>query len=98
MRIYYPTRLLFANHRKHLFPLLKPFIKNESFSDYDRQKLYGISELDFNFISQKDNADIIILPMSWNYYKNYNLYKEVTSFVKNHSGHKILSWISLYIC
>jgi hypothetical protein len=94
MKIYYPKILLFKNHRKELFPLLKPFIKNKSFSDDDRQKLYGITELDYTFVNEKKDADIIILPMSWNYYKNHKLYDNAISFVKKYSNFKILSWTS----
>lgn len=41
--IYYPIELYDSTCRRHLFPLLKPFIKGSGFNDEDRVNMYHIS-------------------------------------------------------
>ena len=94
MKLYYPTEFFFNNSRGDVFPLLKAFIKPSTFSDKNRVKMYGISENDFTFTSKLDEADVLILPMSWNYYRKHKLYNSVKIFVLRHSKLKILSWTS----
>ena len=55
--------------RRHIFPVLKPFEKNRTFSDKERLALYGISETDIEFTNSIEEASVAILPMSWNFYK-----------------------------
>ena len=69
--------------RKHIFPLLKPFHKVESFSDVDRISLYRISEKDIQFVSDIQKAKYVILPMSWNYYQTENKMEEAFKIIKN---------------
>ncbi len=68
MVIYYPKEHYNKNHRGQLFPLLKPFIKNAGFTDTQRIEVYGVSEKDYSFVEELQNAEIVILTMSWNYY------------------------------
>jgi hypothetical protein len=68
MKLYCPSNHYDKKYRSHLFPLLKPFFKNKGFTDDERVKLYGVSENDFKFTDAIGQADIVILPMSWNYY------------------------------
>lgn len=68
MKLYFPLNHYDKNYRSHVFPLLKPFFKNKEFTDDERVELYGVSENEFKFTDLIKNADIIILPMSWNYY------------------------------
>jgi len=72
MKIFYPKEHYNKNYRGHVFPLLKPFLKNETFTDEERIKLYGISEKDFNFTDVIEKASLVILPMSWDYYLKTN--------------------------
>ena len=68
MIVFYPYNHYDKNYRAQVFPLLKPFIKNEEFTDAERIEMYGVSENEFRFTDLIKNADIVILPMSWNYY------------------------------
>lgn len=68
MKLYYPKQLYIAGNRGYMFPLLKPFLKVDSFTNKERIELYGVSEKDFCFTERIEEADKVILPMSWNYY------------------------------
>ena len=69
MKLYYPKDHYDSSHRRHLFPLLKPFLKPEEFTDKERIDIYGVSENDFKFSEDIYDADVAILTMSWWYYK-----------------------------
>lgn len=69
IRIYYPSSAYNADvDRRQVFPLLKPFLKAEEFTDEERKRLYGLSESDFSITTNLEEAEVILLPMSWNYY------------------------------
>lgn len=68
MRLYFPSFLYNAAYRGKIFPLLKPFLKGPNFTDEQRKSFYGVSEADFNFVKTMEEAQVVILPMSWNYY------------------------------
>ena len=68
MKLYYPISHYSKAHRGLLFPLLKPFIKTEGFTDAQRIAIYGVSEKDFEFTENLKEADVVILTMAWNYY------------------------------
>ena len=66
--------------RDQLFPLLKAFYKPESYTDDERIETFYISEEDVRFVDDINQADWVILPMSWNYYsdhKNLNIAKDL---------------------
>ena len=65
-----------------VFPLLKPFIKEENFTDAERMALYGVSEKDFAFTENLEEADLVILTMAWNYYVNTNQKDIAISFIR----------------
>jgi hypothetical protein len=69
MKLYYPHLHYNAAYRGQVFPLLKPFIKNKDFTDADRLAMYGVSEDDFVFVNSLDTCEVVILTMSWYYYK-----------------------------
>ncbi len=71
IKIYYPS-LDKDIPRGELFPLLKPFIKGESFTDKERIDLYGISDKDYSFVGDIKTSDLVILPLSWNHYSRTN--------------------------
>ncbi|PVW16468.1 exostosin domain-containing protein [Marixanthomonas spongiae] len=76
MKLYYPTSHYDPRFRREVFPLLKPFIKGKGFTDEARIKLYGVSETDFQLVETITEADVVVLPMAWNYYvKNRQLPK-----------------------
>lgn len=68
MKLYYPKSHYSKTHRGLLFPLLKPFIKAEGFTDAERMATYGVSKKDFEFTEHLEEADMVILTMAWNYY------------------------------
>ncbi|MGE5943061.1 MAG: exostosin family protein [Flavobacteriales bacterium] len=68
MKLYYPKSHYNKQYRSELFPLLKPFIKGEGFTDEARMAMYGISEKDITICETPDTAEVFVLPMSWNYY------------------------------
>lgn len=81
MKLYYPTNLYVPSHRSELFPLLKPFIKGPEFNDAQRLSIYGVSDKDFAFVEDMKDADVTILPMSWNYYSKTEILEPVYNFV-----------------
>ncbi|MDC8000089.1 exostosin family protein [Aequorivita todarodis] len=68
MKLYYPKSHYNKAHRGLLFPLLKPFLKAEGYTDAERVATYGVSEKDFEFTEYLEEADVVILTMAWNYY------------------------------
>lgn len=68
VKLFYPKAHYNSQYRAHVFPLLKPFLKNQEFTDKQRIALYGISETDVQFVNKLEEADTVILPMSWEYY------------------------------
>lgn len=68
MKLYAPLAHYNKHYRSALFPLLKPFVKGKGFSDEARMVLYGISEKDVTIVDALSDADVCVLPMSWNYY------------------------------
>lgn len=68
MKLYYPKSHYSKAHRGLLFPLLKPFIKAEGFTDAKRIASYGVSEKDFEFTEHLEEADVVILTLAWNFY------------------------------
>ncbi|HLV40389.1 exostosin domain-containing protein [Xanthomarina sp.] len=82
MKLYFPPSHYNAAYRGMVFPLLKPFIKSESFTDTERKEIYGVSEQDFTFTEFLEEADIVILPMAWNYYVKTKQENLAVSFIK----------------
>ncbi|WP_138434675.1 exostosin domain-containing protein [Winogradskyella algicola] len=82
MKLFFPKKHYDSNYRRHLFALLKPFIKQEGFTDKDRILGYGISEEDVHFTSEIQNADFVILTMSWMYYKITKQIQKAIAFIQ----------------
>ncbi|CAM3436758.1 exostosin domain-containing protein [Aequorivita lipolytica] len=83
MKLYFPKSHYNKDHRGLLFPLLKPFIKAEGFTDAQRIASYGVSEKDFEFTELLEEADLVVLTMAWNYYVQTNQIKKATDFVEH---------------
>ncbi|WP_461599624.1 exostosin domain-containing protein, partial [Winogradskyella sp.] len=83
MKLFFPNQHYDDKYRRHLFALLKPFVKENDFTDEERIAQYGISERDFIFVNNIDEADIVILTMSWLYYKITNKVDVAIQFIKN---------------
>ena len=96
MKLHYNNSHYTPRHRGQLFPLLKAFIKNENFTDEERQAMYQISEDEIDFVGNMKDADICILTMSWNYYYNQNCIDDAKKYIKNANaeGKKVWTWMS----
>jgi len=68
MKLYFPHNHYDVQYRRQVFPLLKAFIKEKDFTDAERILVYGVSNQDFLIVDTIDASDVVILPMSWNYY------------------------------
>ncbi len=86
VKLYYPTSHYNKHYRGLVFPLLKPFIKGENFTDAQRKLMYGVSEIDFDFTNVLEEADVAILPMAWNYYIKTHQTEKALAFVKKCQG------------
>lgn len=81
IKVFYHKDLYDAGSRMHLFPLLKPFLKKEGFSDVERKEMYHISNNDVIIVDEITSADWIVLPMSWNYYSENKKTDKAIQFV-----------------
>ncbi|MFC5195473.1 exostosin family protein [Bizionia hallyeonensis] len=81
MKIHYPEIAYSEVDRSQLFPLLKPFLKSEAFTDDARKRMYAITDKDVSFVSELEQADIAILPMSWNYYTRENIQDVALAYI-----------------
>lgn len=92
MKLFFPKKHYDSNYRRHLFALLKPFVKAKDFSDKSRISAYGISDKDVVFASSIEEADFVILTMSWMYYKITKQVDKAITFIKeaNRLGKKVV--------
>ncbi len=94
VKLYFPKHLYNPKNRGQLFPLLKPFLKGEDFTEEQRLEMYHVSSSDFCLVDSIKEADCIMLPMSWNYYVKNKQLKEVKKFITeaNKLQKKVLSF------
>ena len=71
-----------SKYRQHIFPLLKPFVKKTNLSNQNLQDLYHINKEDVTIVNQIKEAEILILPMSWNFYKKNKLTNHIVRIIK----------------
>ena len=95
MKLYFPKAHYNNNFRGQVFPLLKPFIKEDWFADNERVALYGVSESDFSLVGTIEACDVAILPMAWNYYVQNKLQKQALTFLETTAKHKKQTWVVL---
>ncbi|GGW60329.1 exostosin family protein [Winogradskyella epiphytica] len=86
MKLYYPPEHYNASYRRQVFPLLKPFIKDANFTDVQRIKGYGVSARNFIIVEAIGDAEVVILPMSWNYYANTKQLALAYAFIEKAQG------------
>lgn len=96
MKIHYPQSHYTKTHRGQLFPLLKAFIKGSGFTDEERVKMYQISIQELEFVEEAQDADVCILPMSWNFYINTKQMHIAQNYIKsvNALGKQVWTWTS----
>lgn len=68
IRLYADQRHYVRKHRGELLTLLRPYWKDNPFTEEERRQMYGLTSADFTFVSTMEDTDIVLLPMSWNYY------------------------------
>ncbi len=95
IKLFYPKSHYNKTYRGQTFPLLKPFIKKEGFSDQDRVAMYGISEHDVEFVDALEASDVAILPMSWNYYVKTKQQFKALQFLKTTQKLHLPTWVVL---
>ncbi|MEY8848356.1 hypothetical protein AB9K26_06055 [Psychroserpens sp. XS_ASV72] len=85
MKLYYPKSLLFQNSksRSALFPLLKVFLKSDGFVPDPASTTFNIPDQEMQLVDQIEDADILILPMSWDYYVNEGKVNVAQEFILN---------------
>ncbi|REE24466.1 exostosin family protein [Winogradskyella pacifica] len=95
MTFYFPKLHYDKSFRGQTFPLLKPFLKGEEFSDDERTAMYGISEDEVAFVDVLEASDVAILTMSWNYYVKTKQRAKVIQFLKTTQHLNITTWVVL---
>lgn len=96
IQIYCPNHYKKGASRGELFPLLKAFYKEHPITDKKRIELYGVSDKQYCFVESIEECEIVILPMSWNYYYINGLMKSAEDVVykaKKHSK-QVYSYMS----
>ena len=91
MKVFLPLHI--APYRRQTFPLLKPYFdKNgEIKSMADKE-----NSLPFTIVDEVAQSDIVILPMSWNYYIEHQLISDTTKVINDAEVHQkqVLSFIT----
>ncbi|WP_179348641.1 exostosin domain-containing protein [Winogradskyella pacifica] len=95
MTFYFPKQHYDKSFRGQTFPLLKPFIKGEGFTDQERKEMYGISETDVVFVDALEKSDVAILTMSWNYYVRTKQQSKAIDFLKATQRLNVPTWVVL---
>ena len=87
-KVYYPEHLLYSSNINDLFFLIKAKQRAESGSANFKE----ITDL-LDFVTEIDAADLVLLPLDWNYYFQVKKEKEAMAFVSEvaKSGKVILS-------
>lgn len=92
LKIYFDNSHYNKNFRTQLFPLLRPFIKGDHYTDTERVKAYGVSEEDFELVDSIEHADVAVLAMSWDYYIKQNQLNLAKGFITEASKAKKMVW------
>jgi Exostosin family len=88
MKVFIPFPI--APFRRQTFPLLKPFYTKEGI-----RKITGEIPFDglISFTESEEECNLMILPMSWNYYKEHGHYRKVVDIINN-STKPVLSFVT----
>jgi len=82
--------------RGQLADILRPYWKDAPFSEEQRRQMYGLSAQDFQLVDNLAQADIAVLPMTWNYYLGRRELSRAVHFVgaARRAARPILSYVS----
>lgn len=92
MKLYYPPHLYDPTYRGQLFPLLKAFITKKGFTDSQRKSFYGFGDNDFMLTDTMEDAQVVILPMTWHYYARQKQLNEAYTFVREARAKEKVIW------
>lgn len=76
-----------SDTRAELCSILRPFWKDRAFTDDQRRTIYGVTERDFVCVSELTQADLAVLPMSWNHYLGRGQTHRAHQFVESARVH-----------
>jgi len=91
MKIYFKkNKILDSIPRKFYADWIKPLFPNL------RHDIYGIRKQDLTLSVNPKNADILILPLTWNYYFEYGKTDEANEILKYYEklNKPIITWVS----
>lgn len=88
IKFYYPKHLTDSSERAHLFELIKS--RNRLTRKYSY--IDSVLQSYIVWVEHPEQADIFILPMSWNYYYLKKKLNAVRSFLEKVSTHNKLVW------
>lgn len=97
MKIYTDISHYQPEKRAELFPVLKPYIgKAADFTNEASLVQYGFTLDRYTLVTSGEEADLWVLPMSWNYYVNSKQLAQATSFLAKAAelNKKVLSFTS----
>jgi hypothetical protein len=81
--------------RAELAEILRPYWKDTPFEDEQRKEMYGVSNEDFFLADNLEQADIAVLPMTWNYYVKRGEVGKAQAFIQaaRRAGRPVLSYV-----
>lgn len=98
----YPIIRLFSSrshycrhHRSQLSDILRPYWTDLPFTVEERVRMYGPQVARYNMVDDIREADIVVLPMYWNYYFAHGRISDALELVENArvQGKPIVSWV-----
>ena len=96
IRLYSDRSHYAREHRGELSDLLRPYWKDMAFSDAQRRQMYGVGDEDFFLVDNLSEADLAVLPMTWNFYVQRGELGRAGRFIEaaRHARRPILSYVS----
>ena len=96
IRLYSERTHYSREQRAQLADILRPYWKDAPISDEQRGKMYGLSAEDFCLVDKPVQADIAVLPMTWNHYLNRGELQRAVAFIHaaQRVGRPVLSYVS----
>lgn len=83
-------------HRRHMYPLLKPFEKENPLTKEELFEMYSCTPNMISKVATPEEAQVLIVPMSWNFYTDRGSLNEIKKLLKSVTKHKkpILSFLT----
>ena len=91
MKIYFKKNKITGSiPRKYYAEWIKPLLPDL------RHEIYGLRKQDLIFSENPENADLLILPLTWNYYFEYGKTDEAKEILKYYEmlNKPIITWVS----